>query len=135
MDRAEEKKGGRRRARSAEIVYFSLAKRRKIKGKQETTARDGGNQAGLRPGDGFSRGANAGASSDRPADRSGTWYTTRVTNRDFSMACTFARTVISAILVRIFVGFHSECRGALSLSTGIWNSIARRIKSQLDKYI
>ncbi|KYM96962.1 hypothetical protein ALC62_12339 [Cyphomyrmex costatus] len=39
----------RRRARSAEIVYFSLAKRRKIKGKQETTARDGGNQAGLHP--------------------------------------------------------------------------------------
>ncbi|KYN15480.1 hypothetical protein ALC57_12265, partial [Trachymyrmex cornetzi] len=30
-------------------IYFSLAKRRKIKGKQETTARDGGNQAGLHP--------------------------------------------------------------------------------------
>lgn len=43
------KKERRRRARSAEIVYFSLAKRRKIKGKQETTARDGGNQAGLHP--------------------------------------------------------------------------------------
>lgn len=49
----------RARARSAEIVYFSLAKRRKIKGKQETTARDGGNQAGLRPGMDFP-GANAG---------------------------------------------------------------------------
>lgn len=47
----------------AEIVYFSLAKRRKIKGKQETTARDGGNQAGLRPGMDFP-GANAEASSD-----------------------------------------------------------------------
>lgn len=52
-------KKGRRRARSAEIVYFSLAKRRKIKGKQETTARDGGNQAGLRSGMDFPR-ANAG---------------------------------------------------------------------------
>lgn len=47
---ARRRKAGRRRARSTEIVYFSLAKRRKIKGKQETTARDGGNQAGLRPG-------------------------------------------------------------------------------------
>lgn len=56
---AGEKKEERRYTRSAEIVYFSLAKRRKIKGKQETTARDGGNQAGLRPEMDFP-GANAG---------------------------------------------------------------------------
>ncbi|EFN62297.1 hypothetical protein EAG_11952 [Camponotus floridanus] len=44
-----------------ETVYFSLAKRRKIKGKQETTARDSGNQTGLRPGMDFHPGrTNAG---------------------------------------------------------------------------
>jgi len=41
-------RGKKNERRSAEIVYFSLAKRRKIKGKQETMARDG-NQTGLHP--------------------------------------------------------------------------------------
>lgn len=76
----------------AEIVYFSLAKRRKIKGKQETAARDGGNQAGLRlrgwifPGRALGIEWLAGwlAGADR---RSGTRYTTPVTNRDLSMVC------------------------------------------------
>lgn len=116
-----EKKEGRRRARSAEIVYFSLAKRRKIKGKQETTTRDGGNQAGLRSGMDFPRGERRASSGWLADRRSGTRYTTRVTNRDFSMACTFARTVISMIFVWIFVGFHStepEFIFSLSLSSG-----------------
>lgn len=108
------KKSGK--TRRAEIVYFSLAKRRKIKGKQETTARDSGNQAGLRPGMdfpgsertlGIERSAGRLACSDR---RSETRYTTPVTNRDLSMACnvharSHARYLLTT-LTRIFLRFY-----------------------------
>lgn len=124
-------KGGK--TRRAEIVYFSLAKRRKIKGKQETTTRDSGNQAGLRPGMDFpggertldiERSASRLASSDR---RSGTRYTTPVTNRDLSMACnvharSHARYLLTT-LTRIFLGFYPSTSG-VSL-TGILKKFYR----------
>lgn len=60
---AAEQRAGEEAMDGAEIVYFSLGKRRKIKGKQETPARDA-NQTGLRSGDGFSRGEYRGPSTN-----------------------------------------------------------------------
>lgn len=89
---AEGKKGWKR---AAEIVYFSLAKRRKIKGKQETTACDG-NQVGLRPG--MERTLRQSSDWLIVVQERG-WYQSRLIN-DLHVR---SHVMIS---VRIFVGFH-----------------------------
>lgn len=101
------------KTRRAEIVYFSLAKRRKIKGKQETTTRDSGNQAGLLgPGMDFPGAKTKFAAGHRAIVWraslivvSGTCgNTTPVTTRDLSMACNVHARYLLTTLTRIFLG-------------------------------